>query len=239
MGLHALLLALLAGSASSALETQFLRLRISSPHSPNNASLTREVSVKALLATPSQPRGAPVLLLHGASFSAETWQETGTLQALAAAGYTAAAVDTWKGEKPGAPPPRLFLSQRAAFIGAVLDALGFPRAHLVAPSASGRYALPFLATAPGRVVSLVPIAAAGLDIFMQETLLRQPGVHRVPVLVLWGEQDRPTSAKAQAFGRALPQSRLVVLAGAGHAAYLDQPAAFHRELLAWLEAHPE
>jgi abhydrolase domain-containing protein 14 len=233
--------ACLLASPAFAIETQYLRLRLASPHSPTNASLTREVNVKALVASPAtqlKARGAPVLLLHGAAFSAETWRESGTLDALATAGYSAAAIDMFRGEKPGAPPPRLFLSQRAAFIGAVLDALGFERAHVVAPSASGRYALPFLATAPGRLVSLVPIAAAGLDRTMQEALQRQPGVAGVPVLVLWGEKDAPTSPKAQAFARALPQSRLVVLAGAGHAAYLDAPDAFHRELLAWLKAHP-
>jgi pimeloyl-ACP methyl ester carboxylesterase len=37
--------------------------------------------------------GQPVVLLHGSSFKAETWRQTGTMAALAEAGYLAYAVD--------------------------------------------------------------------------------------------------------------------------------------------------
>jgi pimeloyl-ACP methyl ester carboxylesterase len=105
-----------------------------------------ETSVRALVVTPApgaaRADAPPVLLLHGASFDADTWATLGTLKALAAAGYTAAAVDlpsaTANAQRSGRH------AQRAAFMDALATSLGWPRMHLVAPSASGRYALPFI-----------------------------------------------------------------------------------------------
>lgn len=53
-------------------------------------------------------------------------------------------------------------------------------------------------------------------------------VHRVtvPVLVLWGDQDKLASRDyAEAYAAALPNAQLQVIAGAGHFAFLDKPEA--------------
>ncbi len=57
----------------------------------------------------------------------------------------------------------------------------------------------------------------------------------LPALVVWGEQDRLVSvAHAHAFTESLPDARLVVVPGAGHLPYLEQPAAFIDALATFL-----
>jgi pimeloyl-ACP methyl ester carboxylesterase len=151
-----------------------------------------------------------VLLLHGAAFTADTWQQMGTLQALARAGYHAAAVDLPGAGNVTRPAQRLEPALRAPFAVALLDALGWPSAHVVAPSASGRYALPLLlavrwqqrvcrpallltarwcaAQAPQRVASFVPIAAMGIDQHLAALMASTGGAARArPTLIVWGE----------------------------------------------------
>ena len=59
----------------------------------------------------------------------------------------------------------------------------------------------------------------------------------VPLLLLWGEQDRAIELSiGKAAARLIPHARLVVLPGAGHAPYLDQPEAFNRAVIGFLAA---
>jgi abhydrolase domain-containing protein 14 len=133
---------------------------------------------------------APVLLLHGASFNADTWDVLGTLKLLAAAGFDAAALDL-----PGAtgggttPDGRVALPRRGALLTGALDALTWHApVHVVAPSASGRFALPLLLRAPERVKSFVPVAAVGLDGAVAQLLHASQAARAVPTLLFYGEK---------------------------------------------------
>lgn len=58
----------------------------------------------------------------------------------------------------------------------------------------------------------------------------------VPTLVLWGAADRITPPEvAVRFHSRIPDSKLVFLAGCGHAPMMEQPAAFAATLRGWLE----
>ena len=143
--------------------------------------------------TASQARASPVLLLHGASFNADTWTTLGTLKLLSAAGYDVAAVDL-----PGAmgggttPSGRVVMQRRGALLTGVLDALDWRSGtvHVVAPSASGRFALPLLLRAPERVASVVPVAAVGLEGAVEKLLMaaEAEAARALPTLLVYGER---------------------------------------------------
>jgi pimeloyl-ACP methyl ester carboxylesterase len=64
-------------------------------------------------------------------------------------------------------------------------------------------------------------------------------IHRItaPTLLIWGEHDRLVPhVYAKEFARRLPESRLEVVAGAGHAPHLEQPDATTRAVQVFLKA---
>jgi pimeloyl-ACP methyl ester carboxylesterase len=90
------------------------------------------------------------------------------------------------------------------------------RALLVGRAASADYA----AAGPLRP-TLVRLVNADLRLFMPEIV--------VPTLLVWGSEDTDTPlSDAQEMERLIPDAGLVVLDGAGHYSYLDQPARFAR-----------
>jgi pimeloyl-ACP methyl ester carboxylesterase len=172
------------------------------------------------------PEGAPaVLLLHGAAFDASTWQALGTLDALEKAGYRAVAIDL-----PGFGGSKSLHADPDTFLLEALPALGIERPVVVSPSMSGRFSLPLVADHPDRVSGFVPVAPVGALDFARG---RTPSP--VPALVVWGEKDHifPPS-HAEILAAAFAHARVLILPGARHPAYLDQPAAFHEALLGFL-----
>ncbi|XP_021567888.1 protein ABHD14B isoform X1 [Carlito syrichta] len=106
-----------------------------------------------------------VLLLHGIRFSSETWQNLGTLQRLAQAGYRTVAIDLpglGRSKEAAAPVPIGELVP-GTFLAAVVDALELGPPVVISPSLSGMYSLPFL-TAPGsQLRGYVPVAPICTD----------------------------------------------------------------------------
>jgi pimeloyl-ACP methyl ester carboxylesterase len=64
-----------------------------------------------------------------------------------------------------------------------------------------------------------------------------PGI-RVPTLVVVGDRDTPFIAACEYMAKKIPGARLEVIADAGHSSNLDQPAAFNRVLLDFLDNLP-
>ena len=60
----------------------------------------------------------------------------------------------------------------------------------------------------------------------------------VPTLIIVGDQDQPFRAPSEYMAKKIPGARLEVIAGAGHSSNLDQPEAFNRTLLDFLDGLP-
>lgn len=59
---------------------------------------------------------------------------------------------------------------------------------------------------------------------------------RVPTLIIVGDRDEPFLAPCQYMAKKIPGARLEMIAGAGHSSNLDEPAAFDRILLDFLDS---
>lgn len=175
--------------------------------------------------TAGPKEGRAILLLHGAAFDSATWQKLGTIDVLANAGYRVLAVDL-----PGHGRSGGRRIDPSSFGIELVTHLGIDRAVVVSPSMSGSISLPLVLRHPERVAGFVPIAPVE-SVDYAKKLRNSP----VPTLVVWGEKDAifpPTQAAllAGSFDRA----EVLILPGARHPAYLDQPKMFHEALLKFL-----
>ena len=100
-----------------------------------------------------------------------------------------------------------------------------------------------------------PVSQAFLDTMMQENMkvparvwkatfeglleddsLKELNKITAPTLIIWGDQDAIVPKIDQdAFEAAIPDSRLVIYPGAGHAVYWEEPARFASDITAFIE----
>lgn len=167
----------------------------------------------------------PILFLHGASFSAQTWREIGTLQLLADRGYHVLAIDLpgyGNSQSPSVP--------REGFLLLLLEELNLQQLVVVSPSMSGGYSLPLMVSHPEKLSGFVAVAPVGIAKYREQL----KGV-QVPTLAIWGSNDRivPIS-DADLLVQLIPNTQKVILKDAGHACYMRATDEFHQSLIQFL-----
>ncbi|MDH5525646.1 MAG: alpha/beta hydrolase [Desulfobulbaceae bacterium] len=170
--------------------------------------------------------GKAVIMLHGMKFQAETWRELGTMAILAEAGFHVIALDL-----PGFGKSPQSEMKHDAVLSCFIEKMGLDCPVLVGPSMGGRVSLEFGLDHPGQVGGLVLVGAVGVP----ENQARL-GEITVPCLAVWGSEDAISSpANADILTAAIDDARKVIIDGAAHPCYLDQPGNWHGALLSFLK----
>ena len=174
--------------------------------------------------------GNPFVLLHGFSFLAETWGETGLFDELAEK-YGVYAFDMPYGAK--SKSDKFSAENRddyADFLKGMLQTLSIGMPVLLGASISGEVALRYLSQGYSAKAGIV---AGAVNV---QGLVHGLEMIKVPVLGVWGEKDNispPDNAKILADH--VKNSEAHVIKGAGHACYLDKPEEFRILLRHFLE----
>ena len=163
-------------------------------------------------------------MLHGAKFSAQTWEELGTLDKVAEAGFQPWALDLpGYGESPSCEeqPIRVVASFLSSFKQSTI---------LVGPSMGGQLALDIALRAPHLLSGLVLVAPVQVKQFADQLAKIE-----VPTLVVWGDQDQVADpAHAETLKAGMPDARVEIIEGGAHPCYLDDPARWHSLLTGFL-----
>lgn len=217
-----------------------------------NFTLIQDSKIHYLFSKPKIKKNISVLLLHGHSFSSETWNKLQTLQNIAAFGYPAVAIDL-----PGyGNSPISQNLNKTAFLDSIIDVFNLENVVIVSPSMSGVYSLEFLMKHFSKMAGFIPVSPVSSQILNKSPckgpdnytnfhfdknclkvlpfLKANPPVLncvKVPTLVVFGEHDKGKSSARLCL---LPNAQGAEIPNGKHAAYLSDPKLWHKLLYNFL-----
>lgn len=173
-----------------------------------------------------------VLLLHGAAFSSQTWEDIGTIQRLGNEGFRVYAVDI---PNAGHSKSGHSTMDRSKMLPELVKELKLPaKFAVVSPSMSGGVAVPYLLDkeGAGRVAAFIPVAPVSTSLLPNDQKLS------VPTLMVRGEKDHKLGTESfKQIREAVAPDVLeeYVVKGGGHPCYLDDPDGFNDRLVSFLK----
>jgi abhydrolase domain-containing protein 14 len=184
--------------------------------------MEHSVTVKGLKIRYLQKGGGQAfVLLHGMSFSAETWVEMGLFDELAG-DYSVYSFDMPYGVRSRSE--KFDASDRdeyAEFLKELLKSLGIDKPVLLGASISGEVTLRYLSKGYAAKAAIVagPVGIKGL--------ISRLGMITIPLLAIWGEKDNISPPEnAEILTGHVENAEAHIIKNAGHACYLDGPEEF-------------
>jgi pimeloyl-ACP methyl ester carboxylesterase len=189
---------------------------------------TLEVATHKCRAIYNLASGVPVVFLHGFSFTSDVWQRTGVTELLKEKRVPFLALDMPYGLKSDCHPKTRNVEVNVTVVReAVQNIFGAAAPVLVGASLGGHVALKYAVRFPVKgLLLMAPVRV------LEETLAKVYSQFQFPVRIICGSEDRIASLEElRGLADRLPNAKLKVYEGAGHAAYLDYPDRFRRDLL--------
>ncbi len=177
-------------------------------------------------------KGYPIILLHGYSFNANTWDEISLIQFLSEK-YNVYAIDMPYGPKSRSDK---FITENrdeyAEFLKNILLKLNIMKPILLGASISGEVVLRYLSNNYDAMAGIV-VGPVGVKL-----LVHRLNKINVPLLIVWGENDNIASLDdAKLLASSAKGSELYIVENAGHACYLDKPEEFKSIIMRFLEKY--
>jgi pimeloyl-ACP methyl ester carboxylesterase len=180
---------------------------------------------KALL---NEGKGAPIVFLHGYSYTREVWKSISVTELLKEKHVPFLALDMPYGSKSECKPKTRDVEANVAFAReATESAFGSAAPVVVGASLGGHISLMYAAQFPVRGLLLVSPTRV-----FHEALVHAYQKFTFPVRIIWGSEDTIVSGEdMRNLTAKLPNAKLLTYEGAGHSAYRNQPDRFKRDLL--------